>query len=118
MDSVFSFLQGAGMRAKAIYDYEAGGTHTHTHTHTHISFTCTCRTYVIFSAGDDEITFDPDEIIENIEQVCTCILYMYTCTCTCVCTCTCTYNVYTCTLYVLTHNSCDMWFLDIQCTCT
>ena len=27
------------------------------------------------SAGDDEITFDPDEIIENIEQVtCTCSL--------------------------------------------
>lgn len=38
-------------------------------------YICTCITYGDLScssfsvAGDDEVTFDPDEIIENIEQV-------------------------------------------------
>ena len=28
-----------------------------------------------FLAGEDEVTFDPDEIIENIEQVDACVLH-------------------------------------------
>ena len=31
--------------------------------------------YNFFLAGEDEVTFDPDEIIENIEQVDACVLH-------------------------------------------